>query len=95
MRRSVKVGEIGRATAASGKARRLPTRTHSRSRTESSAIASTRATERVEHLMSEENFAVDGTLIQSYTSMKSVRPIGTKHRTSVTERRMTIPVIRR
>jgi hypothetical protein len=35
----------------------------------------------VEHLMSEENFAVDGTLIQSYASMKSVRPIGTKHRT--------------
>jgi transposase len=35
----------------------------------------------VEQLMSEEHFAVDGTLIQSYASMKSVRPIGTKDRT--------------
>jgi hypothetical protein len=30
--------------------------------------------------MSEEHFAVDGTLIQSYASMKSVRPIGTRDR---------------
>jgi transposase len=34
----------------------------------------------VERLMSEEHFAVDGTLIQSYASMKSVRPIGTRDR---------------
>jgi transposase len=34
----------------------------------------------VEQLMSEEHFAVDGTLIQSYASMKSVRPIGTRDR---------------
>jgi transposase len=34
----------------------------------------------VEQLMSEEHFAVDGTLIQSYASMKSVRPIETRDR---------------
>jgi transposase len=34
----------------------------------------------LDRLMSEEHFAVDGTLIQSYASMKSVRPIETKDR---------------
>jgi len=34
----------------------------------------------VEQLMSEEHFSVDGTLIQSYASMKSVRPIDTRDR---------------
>ncbi|MCI0436265.1 MAG: IS5 family transposase [Gemmatimonadetes bacterium] len=35
----------------------------------------------VEQLMSEEHFAVDGTLIQSYASMKSVRRMDSKDRT--------------
>ena len=34
----------------------------------------------MDRLMSEEHFAVDGTLIQSYASMKSLRPIDTKDR---------------
>jgi len=34
----------------------------------------------VDRLMSEEHFAVDGTLIQSYASMKSLRPIKTRDR---------------
>ena len=34
----------------------------------------------MDQLMSEEHFAVDGTLIQSYASMKSLRPIDTKDR---------------
>lgn len=34
----------------------------------------------LEQLMSEEHFSVDGTLIQSYASMKSLRPIESKNR---------------
>lgn len=34
----------------------------------------------LERLMSEEHFSVDGTLIQSYASMKSLRPLGTTDR---------------